>query len=120
MRKIMIVDDMAIFREPVSEALQKHGYETTCASDGLEALAKVVSEEPDLILLDMTMPRLGGIQTLQQLRRSKQTQYLPVIMLTDMSDREHVAQAAELNVDGYIIKSEFSMPDLLQRIHDVI
>ncbi|MAE62491.1 MAG: hypothetical protein CMJ49_14175 [Planctomycetaceae bacterium] len=66
------------------------------------------------------MPRLGGIQTVKQLRRAYPTKYYPVIMLTDDSDRARVKEAAELQINAYMIKSEFSMANLLDRIEKVL
>src|SRR5258706_16404024 len=121
MKTILIVDDSAICREPIAAALRLKGYKTVCASDGLEALsalekARDQKEEFSLVLLDISMPRMDGITLLNAMRKHPQYKTLPVILLTAVQDRDTVLRARDLGVRDYLLKSHFSLDDMLTRV----
>lgn len=116
MTKALVVDDMAICREPVAEALRMHDYSVACASSGEEALSRLCEDRPDVVLLDVTMPGLDGLSVLRAIRRNPETKSLPVILLTDKADKACVQDAARIGVQGYLLKSQFSLPELLSRV----
>jgi CheY-like chemotaxis protein len=113
---ILVADEMAAIREPVAAALCLEGYETLCASDGRQALEMARQHKPDLLILDSSLPVMDGIECLRALRRSRETADIPVILLSGGIDRAGVAEAARLKVKDYLLKSDFSLPDLLQRV----
>ena len=116
MKTILIADDMAVFREPIAAALRAHGYQTLCAADGKQALALMARQTPDLVLLDLSMPVLDGYQTLQAMKADPGLARIPVILLTAFSDRDQILKAAELGVRDYLLKSQFSLRELLDRV----
>jgi len=116
MSKILVVDDMAIFREPIAATLRREGFETACAGDGREALHRVGQDRPNLILLDVAMPVMDGLSFLKALRSNPQTRDIPVIMLSAISERNLVLQAARAGVQEYLLKSHFSTDDLVRRV----
>jgi len=118
MKKILLVDDMAIFREPIAAVLRHSGYDVKTACDGREGLALARQCRPDLILLDMAMPTMDGLRCLQALRQDPATARTPVIMLTAMSDRDLVMKAAKAGVQGFLLKSHFSNEQLLSRMKE--
>ncbi|MEE9404527.1 MAG: response regulator [Algisphaera sp.] len=120
MSEILIVDDLAVFRDPVADALRRHGHMVTTAENGRQCLDMVIQKVPDLILLDISMPVLGGIDTLLALRADPRSSHMPVIMLTDTSDRESITHAAQLGINGYVLKSSFSFETLLARIGEAL
>ena len=120
MPSILVVDDMAIFREPVAAALQRQGYHTVCACDGTEAVSAVIRKQSDLILLDVQMPGIDGIETLRRIRALTCSGDIPVIMLTISTDMELVREAGKLRVCGWIPKSMFTLADLLARIEKAL
>ena len=114
--KILVVDDMAVFREPIAASLRLAGYETICAADGEEALRFARAQHPDLILLDASMPKMDGLTVLRELRCDSEIAKTPVILLTAVSDKKHVVAAGALGVREYLLKSPFRLKDLLERI----
>lgn len=118
MKTILIVDDSAICREPIAAALRLKGYKTICAADGLDALAALEREKPkpSLALLDISMPRMDGITLLAAMRKHPDYKTIPVILLTAAQDRDTVLKAANLGVRDYLLKSKFSLDDLMNRI----
>lgn len=120
MSRILIVDDMAASREAMAKLLEHEGYETTTAFNGAEGLAKLKSVKPDLILLDHMMPEVDGLTFLASIRRFPKWKKIPVIMLTGNKDRAHHMRAETLGVDGYLIKAEYSVPKLIERIRGIV
>jgi CheY-like chemotaxis protein len=117
MTLVLVVDDMAVIREPVAAALRGAGYEVVCAAEGREALARARERVPDAILLDLSMPGVDGMTVLRALRASPDTARTPVLLLTASADRDKVLQAAKYGVHDYVLKSRFSLNDLLDRLH---
>ena len=114
--RILVVDDMALCREPIGEALRARGYEVLCAADGTDALSLVRRQRPDLVLLDVNLPGMSGLAVLRAMRNDPELKQLPVIMLTERADRQAVAETAELGVRGYLLKSAFSLEELYTRV----
>ena len=114
---ILLVDDNPKF---LKDALPMYGYDVTVAEDGLEAL-KILKDNPhfDLILLDVMMPNMDGWDTLKAIRKNKKTEFLPVIMITAVSEDQKVVSGLKIGADDYIVKP-FILPNLLARIEAVL
>ena len=115
---ILVVDDNPKFLE---EALPMYGYDVAVAKDGLEAL-KILGKEDahfDLILLDVMMPNMDGWDTLKAIRKNKKTEFIPVIMITAVSEDQKVVSGLRIGADDYIVKP-FVLPNLLARIEAVL
>jgi CheY-like chemotaxis protein len=116
MSLVMVVDDMALVREPIAAALRGAGYATVCAQDGEGAVSIAGESRPDVIVLDVLMPGMDGMQVLRTLRKRAETAKTPVILLTSTSEKPVVMEAARLGVRDYILKTHFSLPQLLYRV----
>ena len=115
---ILIVDDNPKFLE---DALPMYGYDVTVAEDGLEAL-KILGKGDkvfDLILLDVMMPNMDGWDTLKAIRKNKETEFTPVIMITAVSEDQKIVSGLKIGADDYIVKP-FILPNLLARIEAVL
>ncbi|NNJ13012.1 response regulator [Chloroflexales bacterium ZM16-3] len=102
--KILVVDDEPAIRNILVRILQGEGYTTITAANGIEALDLVLSESPDLILLDVTMPMLDGFAVCKRLKDNEQTALIPVTMLTGLDDREHRKRGMEVGADDFLTK----------------
>ncbi len=122
-KKILIIDDDKIFvkilRDWLSGASGKGNYEVVTAFDGEEGFEAALREKPDLIMLDVMMPKMTGIEFLKKLRAEAWGAGIPVIVETQLSDLEKMSEGVELGVRGYIIKSDYSMEDILKQIEDI-
>ena len=116
MSTVLVVDDMPIFRDPIAASLRLAGFETLCAADGAAALALARVRRPDVVLLDVSMPVMDGFAFLRDLRRDPRLADVPVILLTAASDRKFVTEAGRMGVKDYLLKSRFSLVDLLARV----
>lgn len=114
--RIMVVDDMAIVREPIAASLNDAGFEVKQAGNGREALLMLKDWVPDVILLDLAMPEVDGLTFLGMIRERPALKKIPVILLTAVSDRPAVQKAALLGVRDYLLKSSFSLKDMLARV----
>ena len=119
MAKILTVDDSVVIRTIIQRMLEPLGCQITQATNGQEGLEAAVNDRPDLILLDITMPVLDGIATLERLRSEPTLSTIPVIMLTAESSQENVARADQLGVSGYIAKP-FTHDNMLEKIRTVL
>jgi HD-like signal output (HDOD) protein/CheY-like chemotaxis protein len=120
MHRILIVDDMAIVREPLSAALGHAGFETAVSEGGAGAIPLMVKKAPDLVVLDIQMPNVDGLTILRQMRSDPTLRGIPVIVLSSGADRETVAAAARLGISGYVLKDSFSMQELIKRIREAL
>lgn len=115
-KKVLIVDDEMRMRRVITDYLRIKGYDTIEAGDGVEALERFAQDSPDLVLLDVMMPRMDGWEVCRHIRAKSQ---VPIIMLTAKGEEEDELQGFELGVDEYISKP-FSLKILLARIEAVL
>jgi CheY-like chemotaxis protein len=116
MSKILVVDDAEDARFLVSRLLHLGGFTTDMAEDGLDALAHIEASPPDLILLDMMMPRMNGVQMLGVLRQDPRWRDLPVLVYTAVADARWIDEAKRLGVQDVIVKGSVDGEGLLDRI----
>ena len=107
-KKILIVDDEAPLSKVLKDKFESTGFEVLTAKNGEEGLMKAVTQKPDLILLDIVMPRLDGMTMLKKLREDEWGKGVEVILLTNLSDNDKVRQALKNNVYDYLIKSNWN------------
>ncbi|MEA4877523.1 MAG: response regulator transcription factor [Aminobacterium sp.] len=113
--RILIVDDEKGIQDIVSQALKRRGYETLVASDGDTALDLAFASRPDLIILDLMLPRMDGWEVCRRLKSNKETATIPIIMLTARRGEMDVVEGLELGADDYM-KKPFSLAELVARV----
>jgi chemosensory pili system protein ChpA (sensor histidine kinase/response regulator) len=101
---VLVVDDSLSVRRVVSRALERHGWRVREARDGLQALEIVRQEPPDVVLLDVEMPRMDGYELASILKKSGPYQAIPIVMLTSRAGEKHRRKAFEIGVDAYLVK----------------
>jgi len=117
--RILIVEDERAIREMVGLALEQAGYECVEASNAHEAQEKIRAEKPDLVLLDWMLPGVSGVDYARRLRRDKETNQLPIIMLTARTEEPDMIKGLESGADDYITKP-FSTRELIARIRALL
>jgi len=115
-KKILIVEDDNFMQKSLSFTLKEEGYEIIVASDGEVAILKLEKEKPDLILLDIILPKIDGFEVLEKLKDKKATKDIPVIILSNLGQKDDVEKGLSLGADGYIIKAHFKLEDVVKRI----
>lgn len=117
--KILVVDDEREIVETLRRILLKNGYEVSTAFDGEEALLKVKDENPDVILLDLIMPKLNGYDTLKEIREKHNDKWRPVIIISSKTELESVQKCYNLEADHYLTKP-CSIDNILRGIETMI
>ncbi|MBQ1650121.1 MAG: response regulator [Prevotella sp.] len=102
--KILVVDDIPLNVLLVKKMLQPLGFDTSEAEDGVVAMEKIGADKPDLILLDLMMPRMDGFEVLRRLRASDDTKSIPVIILSALNSNDDVAKGISMGAEDYITK----------------
>jgi CheY-like chemotaxis protein len=116
MRKILVVDDTEDARDVLARLLRLGGFSTVTAEDGYEALKALEMDNPDLVLLDLMMPRMNGVELLETMRQDPRWKNVPVMLLTAVSDGPLITDAARLGVQDFILKGAVSGLSLLERV----
>ncbi|HZV12190.1 MAG TPA: response regulator [Candidatus Kapabacteria bacterium] len=117
--KILVVDDEQLIQQLISFKLRSAGHNILLASNGEEAIALAEEQLPDLIIMDVTMPVLSGVETLARLKSDPRTVAIPVIMLTGYSAEKSIAEGLELGAEDYITKP-FSPSELAARVEIIL
>ena len=112
-RKVLVADDDKLLVELISANLEAAGFEVVKAYDGEEAIRKALSERPDLVVLDVLMPGKDGWEVLEELKSRPETRQTPVVLLTILAGREHVAKGWGKGADFYLTKP-FDPEDLVE------
>lgn len=124
MKKILIVDDNTFFAKTITDSLPTGKYKVVTAEDGEEGLNKLQSEKPDLVLLDILMPKIDGIEFLKilQSKRSenKGKSIVPIIITSNLSNINKISEGVALGVKGYIIKSDENIQSIIKSIEQVL
>ena len=119
-RRILLVEDDRFLRKAAETTLKQQGYTVITAADGEEALRVAHSAPPDLILLDVIMPKLNGFQVLDALKKDPTTAHIPVIILSNLGQDRDVQQAMEAGATAYFIKADLSLQALVQRVGETL
>lgn len=116
-KHILMVEDFPVMQRFYKDALERAGYHLSIAGNGEEALAMVGSKEYDIILLDLLLPKLNGIEFLEHYRDRPPT--TKIIVLTDFSDAGRMERARELGITDYLIKSEYPPSELVKKLDEL-
>jgi CheY-like chemotaxis protein len=118
-KKIMIVEDDTFVMDIYETKLVKEGFEVVMAANGQEAMDKLEKDKiiPDLILLDIIMPYMDGMEVLRRIQKNYSLKDIPVILLTNLSQKEEVEEGLKLGARDYLIKSHFTPQEVLEKIN---
>jgi CheY-like chemotaxis protein len=110
--RILLIEDDKFLRRACEVGLKKRGFAVVTASDGEEGLQKAQAESFDLILMDMLMPKLSGLEALEALKKDDRTRGIPVVILSNSSLDTDMQRAMELGAAGYMVKASLSLQEL--------
>lgn len=114
--KILIVEDDLFIRELYERQLGIAGYQVATAADGPEGLAKVTQFQPHLLLLDIMLPQMNGLDLLKTLKAKDETKNIPVILLTNLGQDSVIKEGFSLGADGYLIKSAYTPDQIIEEV----
>jgi DNA-binding response OmpR family regulator len=120
MAKILIIEDDRFLRELIARKLKNEGYEVLEAVDGEEGLKRIKEEKPDLILLDLILPGIDGFEVLAKAKEDPDTAQIPVIILSNLGQREEIERGLKLGAIDYLIKAHFTPGEIIEKIKNII
>lgn len=121
MAKVFLVDDDPLLVRMYQKKLETDGYEVSTASNGEDALSSIPKAHPDLVLLDVMMPKMNGLETLEKLKADESTKKIPVIMLTNVSSKDATTdKAMELGAATYLVKSDYTPKEIVQKVKEIL
>jgi DNA-binding response OmpR family regulator len=118
--KILIIEDESSLQTSLKEFLSLENFETVSAFNGEEGIELAAKENPDLILLDIILPKKNGFEVLEEIKKNKETEKIPVILLTNLESTEDVNRAFEMGVTTYLIKSSYTLEDIVKKIKETL
>lgn len=117
MANVLMIEDFPVMQKFYQEALTKAGYRLDIAPDGMQALSQLHEKEYDIILLDMLLPNLNGIEFLEKFNdRPEKTK---ILVLSDFTEQERMQRAYELGVSEYLVKSDYPPSELVKKLDEV-
>ena len=114
--KILVVEDETFLVKIYAVKLKKEGFEVSIANDGEEAVKMAALVKPDLILLDLILPKMNGFEALEKIRSNPDNKKTPVIVLSNLGQEEDIKRAESLGADDYLVKANFSIQDIVSKI----
>lgn len=117
-KKVLIVEDEATLLQALGAKFSIAGYETLLAPDGEVGLTSALNEQPDIILLDVLLPKMDGLTMFQKLREDPRGKDIPVIFLSNSSDMETVAQATVYGAHDYLVKTDMKLDDVVRKAEE--
>jgi len=118
--RILVVDDSLTTRALEKSILEANGFQVSIAVDGIDALEKLRDEKFHLVITDVMMPRMDGMQLLEQMKKQKSTESIPVIMVTSMESKDDQQRGMSLGADAYIAKRKFDQQELLRTVRQIL
>lgn len=119
-KKILIVEDDKFLRELIKRKLIGEGFEVVEAIDGEEALKKVKEEKVDLVLLDLILPSIDGFEVLSRIKENPDLVSLPVIILSNLGQREEIERGLKLGAVDYLVKAHFTPGEIIEKIKSIL
>jgi len=119
-KRILVAEDDRFLRRACEMTLRQMGYAVVLAKDGEEALRLIQQELPALVLLDLLMPKLTGLEVLRAMKSAERTQSIPVLILTNSSRSQDIEEIRQLGADGYQVKANLSLEALSDKVKKLL
>ncbi len=115
-KKILIIEDEEIIYSLLQKKLTEEGYQISIAKDGVEGMEKMKEAKPDLVLLDIVMPRKGGFEVMEEMRGDESLKGIPIIVISNSGQPVELDRAKELGAKDWLIKTEFDPLEVLEKV----
>ena len=120
MKKILIIEDDSFLSEMYSTKLAQEGFETETAFDGKQGMNKIKSIKPDLVLLDIVLPKMDGFEILENIKKDPEFKSIPIIFLTNLGQKNEIEKGLSLGADEYIIKAHFTPTAVVAKVKEIL
>jgi len=119
-KKILIIEDEKTLRFLLAQSLIAAGFEIEEAVDGEEGLKKMRENKPDLVLLDLILPTIHGFEVLTQIKKDSSLESIPVLILSNLGQKEEIEKGLKLGATDFLIKAHFSLDEIVEKIKKVL
>jgi len=119
-KKILIIEDEELMINLLERKLAQEGYKVETARDGEEGLGKMRKEKPDLILLDIVMPKMGGFEVMEEMQKDNELKDIPIIVISNSGQPVELDKAKELGARDWLIKTEFDPQEVIDKVKNQI
>jgi len=117
---ILLVEDEPTLQKTLSLALTQEGYEVKSALDGEIGLRLAREVKPDIVLLDLILPKMDGFEVLDELKKDETTKNIPIIVLTNLESTQDIEKALALGATNYLVKANYDLKDVIEKVKDNI
>jgi len=117
---IFLVEDDRFLRELLIRKLETEGFNTSVSVDGEEALKKIKDESPQLVLLDLVLPGIDGFEVLKRIKQDVQLSKIPVVILSNLGQKEEVEKGISLGAEDYLIKAHFTPDEVVKKVKELL
>ncbi|MFA6159724.1 MAG: response regulator [Parcubacteria group bacterium] len=119
-KKILIIEDEETLQKALTQYLEEENFEVFGAMDGEKGVEMVKKEKPDLVLLDIILPKKDGFKVLEEIKQNENTKNIPVILLTNLESIEDIQKAFDKGATTYLVKSEYKLEDIVKKINETL
>lgn len=120
MKTILFIEDESTLQKTFGEILKQEGYEMISALDGESGLRMAKAKKPDLILLDLILPKIHGFEVLKKIKEDKEIRDIPVIILTNLEGIKDIDRAIEMGATTYLVKAQYSLEEVIGKIKQTL
>lgn len=118
--KVLIIEDDTYISDMYKIKLETAGFEVFSATDGMEGIKRLSEKKPDIILLDIIMPKIDGFSVLKMIKKNEEFAKIPVVLLTNLGQKENIERGIKFGAASYIIKAHFTPSEVVEKIKDVL
>jgi CheY-like chemotaxis protein len=115
-KKILMIEDETIIVDLLKGKLEREGYQVSIGRDGVEGLEKMKQEKPELVLLDIVMPRKGGFDVMEEMNQNEEFKNIPVIIISNSGQPVELDRAKELGAVDWLVKTEFDPQEVIKKV----
>jgi CheY-like chemotaxis protein len=120
MKKILLVEDDQFIYEMYTNKLQSEGFEVILAKDGQEAIVKATETKPDLVLLDIVLPKKDGYEVLNEIKNNPDLAEVKVVMLTNLGQPDEIEKGEQSQADAYLIKAHLTPSQIIEKVKEIL
>ena len=119
-KKVLVVEDNTSLRQTLSEFLEADGFSVITASDGEEAITLAQNNSPDIMLLDIILPKKNGFEVIKTLKNDDRSKNIPIVLLTNLGSLSDIQKALDLGATTYLVKGDYQLKEIVAKIKEIL
>lgn len=118
--KVLIIEDDSYISDMYKIKFESENFETIVAEDGINGIKEIEKQKPDIVLLDIVMPKVDGFSVLKMIKKNEDSKDIPVVLLTNLGQKDNVERGFELGATSYIIKAHFTPSEVVKKVKEIL